>query len=149
MSDYTPTADDRYEPELGQFAFSGSPWQEYEAYWATGGLGHIAEVICEARGEKPGPYGWDNLLTDNSGAEPFENDVFAMRAYCWCDNDRPGHENGCPPNFQYKPSSLVINWYKHANRGVSANQERPPTRLWLAIIVACIESIAAANGDTP
>lgn len=78
-------------------------------------LGALAEAIAQRRG--------DGLwLTGNDGAEPFENDTFALRAYCWCDGDDAGHEEGCPPNFEHKASGVHVRWYKHAGRGSTVNK---------------------------
>lgn len=125
---------------------SNTPIQSYESYWATDGLNMIAEVIAELRGKEHGTYGWDGLLTSNSGAEDYVNDVFEMRSYCWCDAtweedpDHP-HAHGCPPNFVYKPTGLVITWYKHANRGATSNKHYPGARTWFEIIKHCIGSV--------
>ena len=132
--------------ELGQMLLSNTPIQLYESYWATDGLNMIAEVIAELRGKQHGTYGWDGLLTSNSGAEDYINDVFEMRSYCWCDAtweedpDHP-HAHGCPPNFLYKPTGMIITWYKHANRGATSNKQYPGARTWFEIIKHCIGSI--------
>jgi hypothetical protein len=125
------------EIELGQILFSNTPAQEFEADWASNGLEAIADVVSEFR-EITDPW---NRLTSNSGGEPFENETFLMNAYCWCDGEGKGHENGCPPNFLYKPANLVISWYKHAERGIRANVEELKAKDWHNIVHACIESI--------
>lgn len=117
--------------ELGQFLFSNSPIQKHEAYWASNGLTDIAEVIQEYRGD-------DGLLVSNYGEAPFDCDIFSMRTYCWCDGDREGHEDGCPPNFIHKPSGLIINWYKHAMRGITSNKKLSKIE-WLRIVQECLE----------
>jgi hypothetical protein len=132
--------------ELGQMLLSNTPIQSYESYWATDGLNMIAEVISELRGKQHGTYGWDGLLTSNSGAEDYINDVFEMRSYCWCDatweeDPEHPHAHGCPPNFLYKPTGMVITWYKHANRGATSNKQYPGARTWFEIIKHCIGSI--------
>ena len=132
--------------ELGQMLLSNTPIQSYESYWATDGLNMIAEVIAELRGKQHGTYGWDGLLTSNSGAEDYINDVFEMRSYCWCDatweeDPEHPHAHGCPPNFLYKPRGMVITWYKHANRGATSNKQYPGARTWFEIIKHCIGSI--------
>lgn len=125
------------EIELGQALFSNTPIQEFDADWASNGLETIADVIAEFRGITD-PW---NKLTSNSGGEPFENEIFNMSSYCWCDGGIMGHENSCPPNFLYKPTNLVITWYKHAERGIRANTEELTARAWHNIVHACIESI--------
>jgi hypothetical protein len=132
--------------ELGQMLLSNTPIQSYESYWATDGLNMIAEVIAELRGKQHGTYGWDGLLTSNSGAEDYINDVFEMRSYCWCDatweeDPEHPHAHGCPPNFLYKPTGMIITWYKHANRGATSNKQYPGARTWFEIIKHCIGSI--------
>ena len=132
--------------ELGQMLLSNTPIQSYESYWATDGLNMIAEVIAELRGKQHGTYGWDGLLTSNSGAEDYINDVFEMRSYCWCDatweeDPEHPHAHGCPPNFLYKPTGMIITWYKHANRGATSNKQYPGARTWFEIIKHCIGSV--------
>ena len=131
--------------ELGQMVLSNNDWHKYDADWATDGLNMIAEVIAELRGKEHSRYGWDSLLTSNSGAEEFVNDVFEMRSYCWCDsgweNYEGPHPDGCPPNFLYKPTGMLVTWYKHANRGITANKKYPGARTWFEIIKHCIGSI--------
>jgi hypothetical protein len=126
--------------ELGQMLLSNNDWQEYECNWAQEGLNVIAEVIAEIRGEQHSTYGWDGLLTSNSGGEDYVNDVFEMRSYCWCYGEGD-HENGCPPNFLYKPTGLVITWYKHAGRSATSNKRYPGARTWAEMISHCIKSI--------
>lgn len=131
--------------DLGQMLLSHTPMQTYDADWATDGLNMIAEVIAELRGEEHGVYGWNSLLTSNSGNDEFVNDIFEMRSFCWCDSgwqDYEGpHPDGCPPNFIYKPTGVVITWYKHASRGITANKKYPGARTWFEIIKHCIGSI--------
>lgn len=132
--------------ELGQIVFSNNDWHKYDCDWAQEGLNLIAEVIAELRGNSHDRYGWDGLLTSNSGAEEYVNDIFEMRCYCWCDfgweeNPDHPHANGCPPNFLYKPTGMIITWYKHAGRGATANKKYPGARTWFEIINHCISSV--------
>ena len=126
--------------ELGQMLLSNNDWHQYECNWAQEGLNLIAEVIAEIRGKSHGRYGWDGVLTSNHGAEEYINEVFEMRSYCWCDGESD-HENGCPPNFLYKPTGLVITWYKHAARSATTNKKYPGARTWFEIVKHCIGSI--------
>ena len=125
--------------ELGQLLLSNTPPQEYEAEWATDGLHLIAQVIAEYRGKDPNG-GW-TTLTSNSGESDYINDVFEMRSYCWCEGGIEGHENGCPPNFLYKPTGLIITWYKYSGRGTTSNKKYPGARTWSEIVNHCIRSI--------
>ena len=128
--------------ELGMLAFSNSTIREYGADWATSGLNLLAEVIAETRyaGQSPLEYGFP-LLVSNSGEAPFENDVFAMRTYCWCDGEGE-HEESCPPNFEYKPTGVQISWYKHAGRGITCNREEPSMIRWCEVLSECVASIS-------
>ena len=96
------------------------------------GLMLIAHAIKEKRGDT-------GLLTSNYGEPEFECPVFSMRTYCWCDGDRPGHEDGCPPNFQHK-SGLVIEWYKYLGRGTQMNRSLT-VKEWCAIMRECLEAV--------
>jgi hypothetical protein len=128
--------------EIGQILLTNTETLAYEADWATNGLQAIAEIIAEQRGHVQDKYGYGPLLTSNEGDHEFDNKVFTMRTYCWCDGATKGHEESCPPNFIYKPSGLTITWYEHAGRGVTANIEWLSALEWHRIINKCIESVA-------
>lgn len=119
--------------ELGQWLFQGSEMHEFEAYWATDGLVFLGDEI-EKR------YPEYQSLGGNYGGDQFENDTFIMKNYCWCDGDREGHEEGCPPNFVHKPTNLIITWYKHCGRGITANQELTYLE-WSKIVENCTQSL--------
>lgn len=103
-----------FEPELGQYAFSNSPWQQIP-------LDVDAECSLNALGELLVAIGLcANAPTANTG-DRFECDTFKMRAYCWCDGNNAGHEKGCPPNFEWR--DWVVAWYKHVGRGASQNRK--------------------------
>ncbi len=127
--------------ELGMLAFSNGQIRDYDADWATSGLNLLAEVISEYRykAQKRPEFGWP-LLTSNYGEEPFENDVFAMRTYCWCDGEGE-HKEACPPNFEYKPTGIQISWYKHAGRGITCNLPKPSMTRWFEVLTECVASV--------
>jgi len=63
-------------------------------------------------------YERDGEWAEKYGTE-YENDIFMMHPYCWCEKE------SCPwcggedrPNFIYKPTGLKIWWYKYIGRGV-------------------------------
>lgn len=120
--------------ELGQLLFQGSEVYEKEAYWASDGLAVLGSAIEDCY--RPNFEG----MGSNYGGETFENDVFIMRNYCWCDGEYPEHENGCPPNFIHKQTNIKISWYKHCGRGITANIELNGYE-WALIIKDCIESL--------
>jgi hypothetical protein len=123
-----------FEPELGQALFSNSqPGMLKTDSYVTAGLDLLGAMICD------GDYTQDP--TCNTGAY-FENDVFALRAYCWCDGTAPGHHGSCPPNFVC--GDFHVSWYKHAGRG--ASQNRPVTTTeWAAIIGRCVNSLTGSS----
>jgi len=120
-----------FEPELGQMCFSNggafskclSP-KTLKALWAIG-----KEVerrkLCSGN------------PTMNVG-DSYENAVFKMRAYCWCDGDRAGHENGCPPNFEWR--DFKATWYKHAGRSNSQNRQLTDVEI-AEMLSECMESM--------
>ena len=70
----------------------------------------------------------------------FENSVFAMHRYCWCENDDCKWCNGEEPNFYYKPSGTCISWYKYIGRDNDIDGSLPDD--WFK---TCIESIWGKN----
>ena len=66
-------------------------------------------------------YGYMNSSTDHLSEEgrTFENDVFTLRAY-YLGEDRTLGEL---PNFVYKPTNLIISWYKYPMRDSYSNQD--------------------------
>lgn len=103
------TSASAYVPELGQAAF-GAPWLEFTMpRFVEAGLRVLGAALADESSSGGDPCG-------NTGAI-FENDVFAMRAYCWCDGD--AHPDGCPANFEHKASGFEASWYKYLGRGGS------------------------------
>lgn len=70
----------------------------------------------------------------------WENDVFMMHPYCWCEKD------DCPwcgayqaPNFRHKQSGLEVRWYKWIGRDM---QVLNPNHADLAAVFReCVESL--------
>ena len=118
-----------FSPELGQMLLSNNNFYSEEAYWATEGLILLDRVIEESKIRE-----WNNQ-TD------YEGTIFAYRKYCWCDGDRDGHGNGCPPNFEHYPSGVKITWYKHEGRGVTCNGPELPAVFWWDILNSCVQEI--------
>jgi hypothetical protein len=119
-----------YQPELGQMLLSNNVFLAEEAYWATEGLVILKNVIDESK-----ILDWENV-------SDYEGKKFAYRPYCWCDGGYKEHEeDGCPPNFEHYESGLVITWYKHCGRGVSANQPELKAMEWFDILADCVQEI--------
>lgn len=76
-------------------------------------IGHIDHATRTTIAENPAM---------NSGAQ-YDNDTFAIRAYCWCDGTVHHSDEdsfpSCPPNFEYRVDGTVVfaaRWYKHSFR---------------------------------
>lgn len=59
----------------------------------------------------------------------YENDVFMMHPYCWCEQENCGWCNETSPNFMYKPTNCKVWWYKWIGR--SQEQEGKLPKNWL------------------
>lgn len=70
----------------------------------------------------------------------FENDVFLMNRYCWCEQDGCKVCNGEVPNFLYKPTNASVSWYKYIGRDNDVDGELPND--WFK---TCIESLWGKN----
>lgn len=132
---------EHFTPELGQYAFTNTPWHSVSTpHYITAGFDIIAAAIQEARGIDPER---EYPLTSNSGADPWEGEVFQMRCYCWCDGERADHKDGCPPNFHYAPTGFQATWYKHASRGESCSSPVPSPVEWGQIVAACVGEVSS------
>lgn len=118
-----------FEPELGQVLLSNNGFFTEEAYWATEGLIILKRIIEESK------------ILEWNDAYDYEGNVFCYRNYCWCDGDSPGHEEGCPPNFEHYGSGLKIAWYKHEGRGVTANMTELKSMHWFDILAECVNEV--------
>lgn len=85
--------------------------------------------------------GGDSDWCEKYGAN-FENSIFRMHVYCWCEED------ACPycreidpePNFWHKASGLKVTWYKYIGRGMEIEGVEKPE--WICnIITECLKSI--------
>ena len=126
-----------FKPELGQMLFSETVQNQYETPdFVTNGLKVLAALIQEQRGD-------ENPLTTNwSDGDDYLNEVFELRAYCWCDGEK--HLNGCPPNFAHRPSGTSVSWYKHSGRGTSINRNLT-VEGWSVILISCLQSLLDDN----
>jgi len=128
-----------FTPELGQATFGNTAWHRLETQQhVEEGLCLLASLIKEVRGETYGS------LISNSGADPWEGEAFSLRAYCWCEGDAEGHEDGCPPNFEHHASGLIVCWYKHVGRGSSQNRALS-VRDWVGIVGSCIREVVLSE----
>ena len=79
---------------------------------------------------------------NSSGDNPtevgsFDNDVFTLEAYCWCDGTI--HLEDCPPNFTHKRTGYSVSWYKHLGRGVECKPIE--VEKWWTIFRECFNSL--------
>ena len=122
------------EPELGQVIFSNAAVEEYEVPdYIIRGLDELGEAIVKS----VNGIEWENHPGRNN-AYIFDNEIFVMQAYCWCDGSTLGHESGCPPNFIFK--DFKIRWYKYLERSMSQNK-KISKKEWLYMLKACIASL--------
>jgi hypothetical protein len=95
-----------------------------------------------------------NLIEKKTGSNPagntsaeFENDVFRMKAYCWCEGEQAGHEEGCDDGFDYKKGEGYAAWYKHANRGFFYDEDLSLEE-WRNIFEECFKSLEDSKINT-
>lgn len=102
---------DKYEPELGQFAF-GQPWKEFECPKLLESAlrmidDELDRIMWNIHQEKyPSPF--------SNTANDFKCDAFEVDAYNWGDDDQP---------YNFKWRDVEISWYKYLGRGMSVNQK--------------------------
>lgn len=127
-----------FEPELGQAVFSNSPWAEHDAEDHV--IAGVDALCFIAAGEDR-----EKLAIFNHGpAGNIDNGTFELRAYCWCDGEQEGHEDGCPPNFRFPGRDFEVRWYKHSSRGASQNRPMPREE-WRRILIACLGSLSTTQ----
>jgi hypothetical protein len=121
----------------------------------SGGLYFLSETLI--RGTEGPHYG--GALGGRFGyGTKFENDVFYMHPFCWCESEtceycygplnteKWGTEDGRsrryydPPLFWYKPSNLRITWYKWIGRDMEANRNTSQEE-WEHVVKECYASI--------
>lgn len=79
--------------------------------------GELYELSCYLA-KTLGVSGGYGLGGENGYGVDYENDVFMMHPYCWCDQENCrwcGEERA--PNFLYKPTGGKVWWYKWIGRG--------------------------------
>lgn len=88
--------------------------------------------------KQSGGYGLGG--TNGYGIE-FENDIFMMHPFCWCEDDDCKWCSKGEANFLYKPTGCKITWYKYIGR----DQEKVGTlpKDWLQ---NCINSLWKDGG---
>lgn len=102
------------------------------------------------------PYSGGLLGGEFGYGQNFENDVFMMHPFCWCERDDCGwcagigampqlmreignvkyNESERLPNFHFKPSNFKVWWYKYIGRGMEQKGTLPKD--WLKV---CLKSL--------
>lgn len=125
-----------FEPEIGQIVSGATFTRQPTPAYVTAGC-TVLDALYADRFE-----GGANLYSrvSNGGGAPIITDTFEMRPYCWCDGEREGHQDGCPPNFVHRPSGFEAYWYKHAERGETCNRDLSALE-WAAMLRDCIDAV--------
>lgn len=108
---------------------------------ASGDLYDLTRYLVEKLG-LDGGYG---LGGENGYGVDYENDIFMMHPFCWCENETCrwcGEEDA--PNFLYKPTGGKVWWYKWIGRGERV--EGKFDKNWLKKCKASI-SAESSGGD--
>lgn len=130
------------------------------------GLVDLTKYLVK-HGKDDGSQGGFGLGGEYGYGVDFENDTFMMHAYCWCDkddcewcfmNDLSSHgkkmrkillekygnkewsEMGLAPEFFYKPTGLLIRWYKWIGRDTEMSKKVSRAQ-WEKIYADCIKSL--------
>lgn len=131
--------DEVFEPELGQLVFGGASEQlPMQAHVQAGllSLGYLIEELIDGVHNETSCGPASNIGPDYN----HEGETFALRAYCWCDGAKPGHEDDCPPNFEHRPSGFRACWYKHVQRGASQNKKLSVAE-WERMRAECVHEL--------
>ena len=92
----------------------------------------LTREICKLAGDETG-YG----LGGRYGyGENYENGVFKLHRYCWCDSDDCPYCDGTEPNFLHKASGASVSWYKYIGRGMDVSEAD-----WPSIFSECFQSL--------
>lgn len=90
-------------------------------------------------------------------AESFSNEVFALRAFCWCDGnvhpwalDENGEEDHptCLPNFEHYASGITGEWYKYLGRSTYFSRDVEANEA-LALLIDCAASLGLCEPLVP
>lgn len=112
----------------------------------------LTEKVCVVTGLETG-YGLGGRF---GYGENYENDVFMMHRYCWCEmSDCPwcrscdcmdaeqcatSCKSNIPaaPNFLHKASGATVHWYKYIGRDMQVSEAN-----WPEILTDCFASLEA------
>lgn len=123
----------------------------------SGDLVHLTEILMNQGAETTGGF----LGGEYGYGAFFENDVFMMHPFCWCERDDCLWCLGCEceytddwqtlvkqcrkcsgeiepaPNFLHKPSGTKVHWYKYIGRSMEVDLKGD----WSKAFGECIASL--------
>ena len=73
--------------------------------------------------------------------QDFENDVFVMHQFCWCEKEECKWCSCEEPNFEFKGTGFSISWYKYIGRGMEIEPENISADEINRIFDVCIASL--------
>ena len=108
-------------------------------------LEQLVEIGLRLIAQKCGKItAWSDNYPEKYGAN-FENDVFIMHPFCWCDkgNCKYCDDENPAPNFLHKDSGLEIHWYKYIGRSmeIAGGPHDNFITMLLDMIKECLDSI--------
>lgn len=127
-----------FQPELGQLVTGAAFERHTTPHYVTAGF-TVLDALYAERFEGGSDL---HARIANHGGSPIVTETFEMRPYCWCDGEREGHEEGCPPNFVHHPSGFSAYWYKHAERSETCSAVLTPLE-WASVLRECIDAVLA------
>jgi hypothetical protein len=127
---------EQYEPELGQALF-GQPHKEFAVsnLWEAA-LAAISDALARVmwnidQKEYDSPFA-------NTGSSFTDLPEFQVHAYSW--------DESVEQPFNFKWRDVEISWYKHAARGLSANQKLS-SELASEMLDDCLSALSRFEGD--
>lgn len=100
-----------------------------------------AEQTPASVGVSPG-----NSWADKYGTD-FENDIFMMHRYCWCEREECQWCYGGEPNFLHKDTGFSVSWYKYIGRGMEIDMAGLNDIGVARIILECMDSLGGIPTD--
>src|SRR5271157_1710100 len=73
--------------------------------------------------------------------QDFENEVFMMHPYCWCDQEGCKWCSEGAPNFEYKKTGFFITWYKYIGRGMEMESKNTSSDELNKMFDECVKSL--------
>lgn len=107
------------------------------------GISMLGSLI-ELKGKEEGKDSYNPCQNNGSS---FVCNAFSMEAYCWCDGDTKGHEEGCPDNFYCSETGANASWYKHIGRGTEFDPK--DYSVWAKTFEICLRGVLNSGKIQP